>query len=382
MSQQTDFIPKTIAVLLGAMLLASAAVSALRTEEAKIPDVFAHADTSVASGQTVGWLLVAGGDAQVAGTVADGIVVVDGNVTVAAGGAVAGRIVVLGGQGSMEAGADVAQPPWMLASRGHPLVPTVIAAFFLAGTATLVLAPVLFWAAGRYCRKTRWYGRLLTRLAAFEAHRPVLSLAVGLGVSALMLTAFVELAWETMFRSAMSLFDDVFVWLIRYFSSPGLDKVMIVISDMGYSKGYLVLVATVTSLIAWRKRWREAGMLAVCLIGGALLSFLLKNLFQRARPDLWQVVAASGYSFPSGHAMVSLCFYGMAAFLVMREISSWRWRMAVLMLAAVVSLAIGISRIYLGVHYPSDVLAGYAAGSTWLAFCVSFLLWWEQRRTR
>ena len=133
MIQQTGFVPKTMAVLLGVMLLASAAVSALRAEEAKIPDVFAHTDTYVASGQTVGWLLVAGGDALVAGTVADGIVVVDGNVTVADGGAVAGRIVVLGGRGRLEAGAAARHLPWILAPGGIRWFRRLLRLFFWPG---------------------------------------------------------------------------------------------------------------------------------------------------------------------------------------------------------------------------------------------------------
>ena len=75
-----------------------------------------------------------------------------------------------------------------------------------------------------------------------------------------------------------------------------------------------------------------------------------------------------------------MCFYGMMAFLIMRTISSWLGRLTVLTLTVILNVAIGISRIYLGVHYPTDVMAGYAAGSMWLTFCISLLMWWERER--
>lgn len=211
-----------------------------------------------------------------------------------------------------------------------------------------------------------------------ERRWPVLYIAAGLLLSALMLLAFITLAWETLFHNAMSLFDDSFVWLIRYFANPILDKVMIVISDIGFGTSYIIIVGTAFITLAYLKRWLEMGAMAICLAGGAVLSYLLKNLFHRARPDLFRVVQETGFSFPSGHALATMCFYGMAAFLIMRTIASWRGRLTVMALVVIMGMAVGLSRIYLGVHYPTDVIAGYAAGSMWLAFCISLLMWWER----
>ena len=77
--------------------------------------------------------------------------------------------------------------------------------------------------------------------------------------------------------------------------------------------------------------------------------------------------------------MVSLCLYGMIAFLLARHIANWRGRLTVVVLAATLVAAIGVSRVYLGVHYPTDVIAGYFAGGMWLTFSISLILWREER---
>jgi len=195
-----------------------------------------------------------------------------------------------------------------------------------------------------------------------------------------MLTAFSALARQTIFSKNMELFDNTFIWIIRYFASPGVDRVMIFITDIGFGIKYLIIVASSFLLLSYQRRWQEIAGLGICLSGGAALNFWLKYLFHRSRPDLLRVVQEIGYSFPSGHVIASMCFYGMSAFLIMRTISLWRGRLAVLMLAVILNVAIGISRIYLGVHYPTDVVAGYAVGSMWVAFCISLLMWWELKR--
>lgn len=340
-------------------------------------DVFVHQDIHIDANQAIGRLMVAGGNATVRGKVMEDIVVVDGNLTVEPGATVNGKAIVLGGDTSVEQGAIVRQKPWVIAPQGHPLVPVIIGAFFLLGSASLILVPTLCWISGYLFKKTSWYHPLKKQFLAIERRWPVLYVAVSLAVSAFMLTSLTVPAWETLLRNAMGLFDNMFIWLVRYFASPAIDEVMIAISDLGFGISYIIIVVAAFSLLTYLKRWREVGALAICLVGGAALSLLLKHLFQRSRPDLFRVVPETGYSFPSGHAMASMCFFGMAAFLIMRIIPSWRWRLTVMTLAVILIVAIGISRIYLGVHYPTDVVAGYAAGSMWLAFCISLLLWWE-----
>lgn len=99
-----------------------------------------------------------------------------------------------------------------------------------------------------------------------------------------------------------------------------------------------------------------------------LLNQLLKNIVQRPRPDGFRLVAASGYSFPSGHSMVSMAFFGLIIWLVWHQAKDRRARIAICSAFALVIILIGISRIYLGVHYASDVLAGFCVSLLWLVF--------------
>lgn len=128
-------------------------------------------------------------------------------------------------------------------------------------------------------------------------------------------------------------------------------------------------------LLVLRRQYLLLGGWVAAVAGGGLLDAALKRVFHRARP-VWDVplLTARGWSFPSGHAMGSLVAYGMLAYLVLRETRPRRGQSAAVIAGSVVLiLLIGLSRMYLGVHYFSDVIGGYAAGVVWLAACVSGL---------
>lgn len=360
------------------LLFSGTAVAAVGTAE--LPDVFAREDTHIAAGQSVGRLLVTGADAVVAGKVTDGIVVVDGNLVIQPGAVVRGIVLIIGGHSDIAAGAKLEEPVIVIPPRGFPMASIVVSSLIILGTVSLAILPFAAWLAARLFKRTSLYEKVKMQFFALQQRWPALYVVSTLAVSAFMLTLFAEMAWETVFRKTMVVFDNVIIWLVRYFANPDVDRIMIFITDLGYSLPYAVLVAVAFVVLACLKRWREAAGLAVCLAGGAFLNFVLKHLFERSRPDLFRVTEAAGYSFPSGHAMVSLCFYGMLAFLIARNIKSWYGRLGVISVASLLIAAIGVSRIYLGVHYPTDVVAGYAAGSMWLAFCISLLMWWERER--
>lgn len=368
-----------LAIVIILLLLARGSALAAFSLEPDYADIFAHGDIRIEAGQTVERLLVTGGTATVSGVVEKGVVVVDGNLIITAGAHIKDGIVVLGGEVQLEEGAKLKQHALVLAPGTTPVAGVVIGGLLLAGTVGLAALPVLVWLAGRILRHNQAYLWVKEQFLLLQRRWPALYILLALALSGLMLVVFAKLAWETLFSQEADMFDNVFIWLVRYFASPGLDQAMIVISDLGYGYPFwAVLLTALLTLAFYRRRLEIAGLL-VCLGGATLLNILLKHLFGRSRPELLRVVEAAGFSFPSGHAMVSLCFYGMLAFLIARCLQRWRWRLAAAMLAVLLAAAIGISRVYLGVHYPTDVVAGYSAGAMWLAFCVSLLLWWERK---
>ncbi len=104
---------------------------------------------------------------------------------------------------------------------------------------------------------------------------------------------------------------------------------------------------------------------------GLGLTLLLKELYHRVRPDFLPLAYETSYSFPSGHAMNSLIFYTCLSFFVLNHVKNKQLRMIFFVLSGILIFLIGISRIYLGVHYPSDVIGGYAAGFCWLTLVFS-----------
>lgn len=195
-----------------------------------------------------------------------------------------------------------------------------------------------------------------------------LSLALLLGLACFVL--FYNLA-EDMLEQVLGHFDQNITALITLYSSPRATEIMKLLTEMGSATVMisLALLAAV-SLVYFKNRYWDAGMLTMALSGAFFMNYLLKLAFHRPRPGIASLVQASGYSFPSGHAMASLAFYGMLAFLLWSYFRESKTVYLGILFIGVLVLGIGISRIYLGVHYPSDVLAGYAAAGVWLAGCI------------
>jgi len=168
--------------------------------------------------------------------------------------------------------------------------------------------------------------------------------------------------------------------------SPRMTMLMIAISLFGRLEIMAPLSVLVILWLLKIKSHRRLYAFAAAMAGGALLNGLLKVYFHRARPAS-SLVLASGYSFPSGHAMGSVLFFGSLAYVVYFTIEHQRaWRLAAVLACGLSALAIGASRIYLGVHYFSDVVAGFVAGIGWMAVCFSgteaWVRWRDYRRSR
>jgi undecaprenyl-diphosphatase len=140
---------------------------------------------------------------------------------------------------------------------------------------------------------------------------------------------------------------------------------MTAISLLGYN-ALIVELAIALAVFGWL-RWRRAAVwLAVAMAGSLVLDLALKYVYHRTRPTAYFGTAPHSYSFPSGHALCAFCFYGVLAGLLSARIKSLALRIVIWCIAAALVIAIGISRIYLGVHYPSDVVAGYLAAMVWV----------------
>lgn len=146
--------------------------------------------------------------------------------------------------------------------------------------------------------------------------------------------------------------------------TPGMTSVMSAVTWLGNGPTLAgVAVAAVALLVALRQRV-PALFVAVTAVGAGALNALLKVAFSRPRPLLVaQLAHAGGYSFPSGHAMASAAIYGALVVVAVRRFPERRWWVVAPCLLLVAS--IGVSRVYLGVHFPSDVIAGWALGASW-----------------
>ena len=124
----------------------------------------------------------------------------------------------------------------------------------------------------------------------------------------------------------------------------------------------------------------EVWLFIVVMVGSPLLNLLLKEVFQRTRPDLNRLIEISGYSFPSGHAMNAFTFYGILAFLLWRHIPTRSGRTVLITSASLMILMIGLSRIYLGVHYPSDIIGGYLGSGCWLFLSIWVFQYYKEKQ--
>lgn len=176
------------------------------------------------------------------------------------------------------------------------------------------------------------------------------------------LWAFAGLATE--FREDGFLFFDIPVMVfLHQWTSPRIDAFFSVVSRIGYLWGVVPANVLILLWLVARRRYRDGLFFGLAVLGSAALNLVAKNYFARVRPELWLSIAPEhSYSFPSGHAMGSVTL-GVAVTLLCWR-SHWRW--PVFAGASIFIALVGLSRVYLGVHYPSDILAGWAAGTGWV----------------
>ena len=215
----------------------------------------------------------------------------------------------------------------------------------------------------RYLVKV-WLQRVNPRIASFVA----VSSVVWLWACALILYFLAELSEEILEREAF-IFDKATLLYIHQFSNPVLDTLMLSITRIGDPRTVVPLTISIFCFLWWKRYRLEAKFFALNAAGGAILSTILKLVFSRPRPELWpQLISENTFSYPSGHALGSMILYGFLAHLLATLYPHYAkpcyWIMAILI------AAIGFSRLYLGVHWPTDILAGYGIGFLWITVCI------------
>jgi membrane-associated phospholipid phosphatase len=190
-------------------------------------------------------------------------------------------------------------------------------------------------------------------------------LLISLGVAVGALILFGWLAEEVM-EGDTTQFDAAIRTAIHNHATPLLTSIVQGFSFLGSVGWVASFGALVGCVCIYFKRPRIAGFLAIAMIGAATLDSVLKIAFHRLRPVAYYGVSPRSYSFPSGHALGSVCFYGILAAVLSDRVTSRKQKFLIWLIAALLVAAIGFSRIYLGVHYPSDVIAGYLAGAVWV----------------
>ena len=223
--------------------------------------------------------------------------------------------------------------------------------------------------------RTEWYspteGRVF--LAPFGYRQMALHLTIGLLVSFAALWLFGAITEDVIHHDPLTHFDLAVLHWFHQVGTPGGERVAVFISLIGSPVSMASVAVLGTLLLLWRRLWLMLSGWVVAYAGGGALDAALKLIVKRPRPPGAEAfLHGMTFSFPSGHSMGSLIGFGMLAYIV---ITLWvhrrSGRVVVLVATAALVLAIGWSRLYLGVHYFSDVMGGYAAGILWLAACVS-----------
>jgi len=191
------------------------------------------------------------------------------------------------------------------------------------------------------------------------------------------LLLFSLLAWQTVAGGPITLVDQkVNGWMLAQRTAL-LTSLLLALSFLHGTGGIFAMSFSIALVLKVQRRWTELRFLVAVIAGGMSLNWLLKLAFQRQRPDFHHALdSLSSYSFPSGHACGSTLLY--CAIVLLLANSRWRW--PAIAGASLMITLVGLSRVYLGAHYPSDVLAGVCVGVVWVSAC--WLFFYYSRPTR
>jgi undecaprenyl-diphosphatase len=187
------------------------------------------------------------------------------------------------------------------------------------------------------------------------------------------LNIFLELGEEVSEKSLIVNLDDTILNLIQKCRYVWLDKFLISITHLASWQGIVLVSLIIFLFLISKKYYYHAIEIALVTAGSITTNVLLKNVFNRPRPGGSHSVEVISSSFPSGHAMVGCAVYGFLIYLLLVQLKDKSTKFIFSIFLSLLIFLIGFSRIYLNVHYPSDVIGGYAAGLFWLTFCIGIV---------
>jgi len=198
---------------------------------------------------------------------------------------------------------------------------------------------------------------------------------------ALVATSGLVLLHDEILKASFEQHDQAIQNWVHGFTHPMLTVVMRALSWIGSPYMLTPAVTLAAGLMWWRKFKDDAVLVAAAALGGVALDEVMKLHFKRLRPDVpWAFVHEHSFSFPSGHSVLAMVMYGVIVYKTHDKLRSKRAKAALVVGALLMVLGIGVSRVYLGAHYPSDVAGGYFVGAVWLAAVIVSDLWVDAQR--
>jgi undecaprenyl-diphosphatase len=220
-------------------------------------------------------------------------------------------------------------------------------------------------------------------LAARFSPEGEMGLHFTIGVALILCAAMVfgELAEDVVEGDTITLIDVQLAHWFRAHATAGFTGLMLFITHWNGIAGSSVMGVLLAAWFWYRRAHYWLVVVLVAVPGGMLLNVALKHVFQRARPTLEDpLLTLSTYSFPSGHTAAATVFYGLLACYLVRRVRGWPARAAIVAACVAMVMLVALSRMYLGVHYLSDVLAASAEGAAWLAVCITAVSTLQRRR--
>ena len=203
---------------------------------------------------------------------------------------------------------------------------------------------------------------------------------LGFIISTFLFIMFLNFGKQVKVSSQGIYFDEKIISYIHENIQARIKSLMVFISFLGSAKFYIIVCIIIIGLFIKKKQYLHSIVLVNGVLGSAILNFIIKNYYMRVRPEEYFQIEEIGFSFPSGHSMVAMSSYFILIYLLFRE-KPWNLKKAMAWTCTVIIVSlIGFSRIYLGVHWPTDVIGGFGLGFVWVYLNMMMVEFMSERR--